>query len=564
MFFYLIYMIFLFLFSLSNIMFSLIFSNYEYSIFMDYMIFSLNSCVVVYTILLDWMSLLFMGSVSMISSMVLFYSYVYMNHYVYSLRFLYLVFLFVVSMFLMIISPNLISILLGWDGLGLVSYALVIFFQNNSSYSAGMLTILMNRMGDVALLISIGWCFSNGLWDLFSMYFNEGIYMNYVFILLVICAFTKSAQIPFSSWLPAAMAAPTPVSALVHSSTLVTAGVYLLIRFNLIYYFFNTMFFFYLSLMTMFMAGLVAVFEYDLKKIIALSTLSQLGLMMSIIFVGFPLLSFMHLLTHAFFKALLFLCAGLMIHVMGDTQDIRYMGGMGRVLPFTTSMFMVSNISLFGFPFLSGFFSKDLILESVYISDMNFMVYFVFFISVGLTAAYTFRLFYYVVFSHSCWSSAINYEESFLMNFSMMILLFMSVFMGKMLTYYMFSYTNLILMPFFQKMMPLFIILVSSWLVLELYFAKSFVLLLTNSFIYNFMGSMWFLNKLSTLLFYSNSSNLFKGYSICLDFSWGEYFFSKSLFYSSLLLSKIMIMFHENNLKVIMIAYFFIMMLLFY
>lgn len=193
------------------------------------------------------------------------------------------------------------------------------------------------------------------------------------------------------------MAAPTPVSSLVHSSTLVTAGVYLLIRFN---YALNSNLIFillFIGTITIFIAGLGANFEFDLKKIIALSTLSQLGLIISILSLGEYKLSFFHLLTHALFKALLFMCAGIIIHNLNNCQDIRYMGSLVFHMPLRCSFFIISNLSLCGLPFMSGFYSKDLILEVLSIEYINMYIYIIFFLSTGLTVCYTLRLIYYVV-----------------------------------------------------------------------------------------------------------------------------------------------------------------------
>ncbi|KAF8480535.1 NADH dehydrogenase subunit 5, partial [Russula emetica] len=216
--------------------------------------------------------------------------------------------------------------------------------------------------------------------------------------LVILAAITKRAQIPFSSWLPAAIAAPTPVSALVHSSTLVTAGVYLLIRFNVLLA--DTVlgqFLLLISGLTIFISGLGANFEFDLKKIIALSTLSQLGLIISILSIGFPILAFFHLLTHALFKALLFICAGAIIHNIINSQDIRSIGGLCLNIPLTTSCFNIANLALCGIPFLAGFYSKDIILELVILSNVNIITFFFFFFSTGLTVCYSFRLVYYTI-----------------------------------------------------------------------------------------------------------------------------------------------------------------------
>lgn len=219
--------------------------------------------------------------------------------------------------------------------------------------------------------------------------------------MLVFAAITKSAQIPFSAWLPAAIAAPTPVSALVHSSTLVTAGVYLLIRFNnLIRVLFISKVLLLLGGLTIFIAGLGANFEYDLKKIIALSTLRQLGLIIRILSMGAASLAFFHLLTHALFKALLFICAGAIIHNIKNFQDIRYMGALIFQMPLTIINFNAANMALCGVPFLSGFYSKDLILEFSSFGEINFISYILYFFSTGLTVCYRLRLMYYTLYSN--------------------------------------------------------------------------------------------------------------------------------------------------------------------
>ena len=221
--------------------------------------------------------------------------------------------------YLLILSPNLIRLLLGWDGLGVTSYLLVIFYQRNKSYNAGILTAITNRLGDVGLLISISLMLYLGNWNYIFINSFSSIFSNLIIFLIIISACTKSAQIPFSAWLPAAIAAPTPVSALVHSSTLVTAGVYLLIRINLIIIEINIRYILLLiGIITMIIAGFTAIIEIDIKKIIALSTLRQLGIIILTLGIGNPILSFFHLLSHAFFKAMLFICAGIIIHNIKD------------------------------------------------------------------------------------------------------------------------------------------------------------------------------------------------------------------------------------------------------
>nr|YP_010310381.1 NADH dehydrogenase subunit 5 [Camptopus lateralis]UMY75916.1 NADH dehydrogenase subunit 5 [Camptopus lateralis] len=542
----------------------LFFLSMDFFLFLDWEIISLNSCSLVMTLLLDSMSLLFMGSVMFISSMVVYYSENYMESDINKIRFLYLVLMFIMSMIFMIISPNLISILLGWDGLGLVSYCLVIYFQNYKSYNAGMLTVLTNRIGDVAILLAISWSLNNGSWHFLFYNFYDFNYNFYIFVLVTLAAFTKSAQIPFSSWLPAAMAAPTPVSALVHSSTLVTAGVYLLIRFSNLLYQFNLSYILLLSMLTMFMSGLGANFEYDLKKIIALSTLSQLGLMMSILFMGYPLISFFHLITHAFFKALLFLCAGLIIHCMNDSQDIRHMGGLVNCLPYTSCNFFIANMSLCGLPFLSGFYSKDLALEYMTMNYYNLFIYLLFYVSVGLTVSYSMRLCYYSMTKYNGLMPFNSFYESTIMMRSMIFLVFMGICGGSMLSWLLFSEFDLLVFPIECKFMPLFFIGIGGWLGYELCFMNfsDNILGLKSNLLISFMGTMWFMPNFSTYMIYSKSLNFSNLCSDFMDMGWGEYIMSNLMSLCMIFMSKLSVLYQNNSIKLFFCSFIVIAMML--
>nr|YP_010305111.1 NADH dehydrogenase subunit 5 [Simplicia rectalis]YP_010327032.1 NADH dehydrogenase subunit 5 [Simplicia niphona]ULR87018.1 NADH dehydrogenase subunit 5 [Simplicia rectalis]UNP54294.1 NADH dehydrogenase subunit 5 [Simplicia niphona] len=495
---------FLFLMSMMNFIMMIYFIMHNMVVFLEWEVISFNSISIVMSILLDWMSLLFMMFVFLISSVVIFYSKSYMSSELNLSRFIILVLLFVSSMMLLIISPNIISILLGWDGLGLVSYLLVIYYQNLKSYNAGMLTALSNRIGDVLILMVISWMLNYGSWNyiFYLEMMNNDYEMMMISSMIIMAAMTKSAQIPFSSWLPAAMAAPTPVSALVHSSTLVTAGVYLLIRFNMLLI--DTLFLKILLLMsslTMFMAGISANYEFDLKKIIALSTLSQLGLMMSILSMGLPDLAFFHLLTHAMFKALLFMCAGVIIHMMNDMQDIRFMGGISMYIPLTSLCMNISNMALCGIPFLAGFYSKDLILELVSFSNLNLLIFFLYYVSTGLTMFYTIRLIMYLMVNDYNLLSIYNlYDEDYIMLKSMFVLLFMSVVSGSFLSWMIFSYPYMIYLPWNLKMMVIYVSLLGGlmgYLIsnMKIYSVNKFLMTYNLS---NFLCLMWFMPSLST------------------------------------------------------------------
>nr|UAT98034.1 NADH dehydrogenase subunit 5 [Ambulyx japonica] len=566
--FYMFFM--LFFFSMMSFIFMVYFIMNNMVIFFELELISLNSVNIVMSILLDWMSLLFMMFVMMISSVVIYYSKSYMSSELNLFRFIILVMLFLFSMILLIISPNIISILLGWDGLGLVSYCLVIYYQNVKSYNAGMLTALSNRIGDVLILMVISWMLNYGSWNyiFYLDFMKNDLIMMYIGVMIILAAMTKSAQIPFSSWLPAAMAAPTPVSALVHSSTLVTAGVYLLIRFNLlIVKVFFIKFLLLMGMLTMFMAGISANYEYDLKKIIALSTLSQLGLMMSILSMGFPDLAFFHLLTHAMFKALLFMCAGVIIHMMNNIQDIRYMGGISVYLPMTCLCLNISNMALCGIPFLAGFYSKDLILEMVSFSNLNMLVFLFYYISTGLTMYYTVRLLMYTMINDLNLLSVYNlYDEDYIMLKSMFILLMMSLVSGSFLSWVIFYYPYMIYLPFNLKMMVIYVSLMGGLLGflvsnMNIYGMNKFIMTYNLS---NFLCLMWFMPSLSTYglnyYFLNFGQNLLK----IVDMGWSEMYTGQGILFILKNYSSFYSFFHMNNLKIYLFSFIVWMMIIMY
>nr|APU89563.1 NADH dehydrogenase subunit 5 [Armadillidium album] len=402
------------------------------SLMLEWVFMMNSSSLLLLNFYIDWMSVMFFSFIAMISSSVLFYSDSYMPKDLGYRGFLFLVLMFVLSMFFMVFSLNLMSMMLGWDGLGIISYILVVFYKNEKSSSAGMLTIMSNRVGDAALLLSISCFLEMGSWNylMISHSMSEG-----AVTLIILAAITKSAQIPFSAWLPAAMAAPTPVSALVHSSTLVTAGVYLLIRFSdILQEVKGLKFLVYLGILTTLMASIGALVEPDFKKVVALSTLSQLGIMIMTLSLGLTVLAFIHLLTHAVFKALLFMCSGKVIHSVNSSQDIRSMGGGVYNLPITNMVMVLSSYALCGVPFLAGFYSKDLIMEVSLMNDNNYVNYCLFMMMVGLSASYSFRLlFMSSVSSVSQKMDISSDEEDWIMLLSKIILLIMSLSSGAFL-----------------------------------------------------------------------------------------------------------------------------------
>jgi len=422
-------------------------------IILEWEVIEIYGSPLVVLVLLDYISTSFIRLVSLVAGCVLVFRNSYIKDEPYNNRFIILVILFVLSIFLLIMRPNIISLLLGWDGLGVTSYLLVVFYQRRKSYNAGILTALTNRLGDVGILISIGMILISNNWNLFSINLRVRGLNKILVVILLLSACTKSAQVPFSAWLPAAIAAPTPVSALVHSSTLVTAGVYLLIRFRAIIIF-SSIFklLMIISIITIIIAGISAIWENDFKKIIALSTLSQLGVIIITIGVSISNLAFFHLLSHAYFKAILFICAGHSIHLIKDYQDIRTMGRRITSMTFMVNIITVANLSLCGLPFLRGFYSKDLILEMVLIIDNRILYFIIVIIATLLTVSYSFRIIILLISkpNHSeCFF--INHNIDFFIVLGIIGLFNFSIWGGIILNWNLISESSLIFLPFWLK-----------------------------------------------------------------------------------------------------------------
>jgi NADH-ubiquinone oxidoreductase chain 5 len=280
-------------------------------------------------------------------------------------------------MFLLIFSANLVTILVGWDLLGFTSFFLVSFYGNRRRHAAALITGLRNRVGDCFYFLVLGLTLSSSHFAVITSV-----------TLLILVGMTKSAQLPFSSWLPSAIYAPTPVSALVHSSTLVTAGIFLLMRFSCSLDVLKLS----IGVLTTIFAGIAACLESDSKKIIALSTLSQLGIIITGLGLGLRSLTFNHMLTHAIVKALLFVCIGIIIHTSFGSQEVRFPLLLCSGSTVILIRFVIGIISLGGLAFTSCFFTKDALLESGYCIRWGLFALFFFYISLGLTVAYLLRV----------------------------------------------------------------------------------------------------------------------------------------------------------------------------
>ena len=503
------------------------------------------------TLLFDFTSLLFLRAVFCISSNVVWYRISYIRADKDAVRFILLVFGFITSIILIILSPNIIRILLGWDGLGLVSYCLVVYYPSKKSISAGMLTVLRNRVGDVCVLLSIAWFRRIGDFNFLPWVQTNFFESNYwLALLVVLAAITKRAQIPFSAWLPAAMAAPTPVSALVHSSTLVTVGVYLLIRFSFLLENHVATILLPISVLTIFISGIVAVFEFDLKKIIALSTLRQLGIIIFSISLGLYNIAFFHLITHALFKALLFLCAGILIHGVGGSQDIRIYGGLSLSYPLTGVCINLANLSLCGIPFISGFYSKDLIVELACQSSWNIFIIFIIFISLGLTVIYSVRLAYNRMTNFpGLYSSHFTCDLDTYLTHPVAFLTFISLFSGASLSWILIDTPLLIFIPSILKLGALILITLSIFLTLGF---CSFTLNFKTSLIIPlyFLGVIWFLPNLRGQLSSKSILRLGESSLKLIDQGWIEFVILKAPSFLANLITLTFLKIQNNRLKV--------------
>lgn len=360
---------------------------------------SIGSVPFTITLILDKIRLRFRMVVTLISRCVFIFSTKYIEEDEFYWRFTWILLRFVISINFLIFRGSLFFLLLGWDGLGITSFALIIYYQRKDSLSAGFQTLLVNRLGDVIIVSRRFFYVILGQFSFFAV----SISMSFLILVLRFAALTKSAQFPFSSWLPAAIAAPTPVSALVHSSTLVTAGIYIIIRFrvNLPLSQESCSILLFCGSITCLLGGSAAIFENDLKKIVALSTLSQLGVMVFCLGLGLPILSLFHLYAHALFKALLFLAAGRILICSFGNQDIRILGSVGVRIPLCLVIFNIRRLCLIGAPFMSAFFSKHLILEKMFISNINMFRITLICLATALTAIYVIRR-----LKSICWSKS--------------------------------------------------------------------------------------------------------------------------------------------------------------
>ena len=381
--------------------------------------------------------------VLIVSSLVHIYSVEYMEYDPHNQRFFSYLSLFTFMMILLVTANNFLLMFVGWEGVGICSYLLVNFWftriaANQSSISA----FLTNRVGDcfltIGMFVMIWSCGNIDYTTIFSLapYLNENI-ITIIGICLLIGAMAKSSQIGLHVWLPQAMEGPTPVSALIHAATMVTAGVYLLIRCSPLIEYSSIILIIciWIGAITTISSSLIGLFQQDIKKVIAYSTMSQLGMMVIAIGLSSYNVALFHLINHAFYKALLFLGAGSVIHAMSDNQDFRKYGGLKQLLPLTYSVILIASLSLIAFPFMTGFYSKDLILESAYgqYTYVSNIVYYIATIAAIFTTLYSIKILYltFLTNPNSALYNYINIHESgIFMSIPLFILAIFSIFFG--------------------------------------------------------------------------------------------------------------------------------------
>jgi NADH-quinone oxidoreductase subunit L len=364
--------------------------------------FRVNGVQINFGFQIDQLSLMMIMIITGIGSLIHLYSIGYMSHDKGFYKFFTYLNLFIFSMLLLVMGSNYLILFIGWEGVGLCSYLLIGFWYTNEEYGkAARKAFIMNRIGDLALLIGIFMIASqtNAL-DYMTVKENAGKFeldgsvIIFITASLFIGATGKSAQVPLYTWLPDAMAGPTPVSALIHAATMVTAGIYLVVRSNFLFTLAPTVQdgILLIGFLTAALAGFYALRQNDIKKVLAYSTVSQLGFMFIALGLGAYTTAMFHVMTHAFFKALLFLGAGSVIHAMSNEQDMRFMGGLKKYIPITHATFLIGTLAISGFPLLSGMISKDEILVAAFAKNPIYWVFL--FILAAVTATYMFRLYY--------------------------------------------------------------------------------------------------------------------------------------------------------------------------